>query len=111
MGDGLRCPECGSTNATCLRDRHDHICHDCGHTLLPQTDTERDYSLGVAQMDNGHQILIIRAGHRGSERIVPPAGEAHAFDRDLWAREVQISISPRGRSVRVHVDGEEVDCG
>lgn len=56
----------------------------------------------------GYEQLAIKAGPRGTERIVPPAGEEYAFDVALWARRVVISISPAGRSVRVWVDGTEV---
>ena len=57
---------------------------------------------------DGYTMMTITAGNRGTERVVPPAGEAHAFDRQLWARHVQVSVSPTGRSVRVFVDGIEV---
>jgi hypothetical protein len=53
-------------------------------------------------------VLIVRAGYRGRRHIVPPAGPDHAFEADAWQREVQISVSPMGRSVRVFVDGQEV---
>ncbi len=56
----------------------------------------------------GYRGLIIGAGNRGTERIVPPAGEDYAFDRQRWARRVEVSVSPAGRSVRVWVDGVEV---
>jgi hypothetical protein len=42
------------------------------------------------------------------ERIVPPAGEEHAFDVQRYRRRVEVSVSPTGRSVRVWVDGVEV---
>ena len=44
----------------------------------------------------------------GTERIVPPAGEAYAFDLPLWRRSVEAHISPTGKSVRIWVDGVEV---
>lgn len=56
----------------------------------------------------GYLSLLIGAGNRGTERIVPPIGEDYAFDRQKWARRVEVSISPTGRSVRVWVDGVEV---
>lgn len=56
----------------------------------------------------GREIIKVRAGHRGTERIVPPAGEDYAFTRERWAREVEVYVSPTGRSVRVWVDGTEV---
>lgn len=55
-----------------------------------------------------YAVLNVRAGNRGTERVVPPAGEDYAFDRQLWARRVQVSVSPSGRSVRVWVDGQEI---
>lgn len=56
----------------------------------------------------GYEVLVVRAGNRGEKRIVPPAGEKHAFMSEQWARRVEISVSPTGRSVRVWVDGVEV---
>jgi hypothetical protein len=50
----------------------------------------------------------VDAGDRGTERIVPPAGETYAFTRKRWARRVEVYVSPTGRSVRVYVDGREV---
>lgn len=55
--------------------------------------------------------VVVKAGFRGVERIVPPAGEKYAFDVDKWARRVEVYVSPAGRSVRVYVDGEEVRAG
>lgn len=57
----------------------------------------------------GYHVMHVRAGNRGEKRIVPPAGEQHAFDVTDWARRVEISVSPTGRSVRVWVDGQQVD--
>ena len=42
------------------------------------------------------------------ERIVPPAGEDHAFFFQHYKRKVEISVSPTGRSVRIWVDGKEI---
>ena len=55
-----------------------------------------------------HYQVELNCGWRGKERIVPPAGEKHAFEVDTWARRVTVCISPTGRSVRVFVDGVEV---
>lgn len=52
--------------------------------------------------------VIVRAGNQGTQRVVPPSGERYAYDRQLWARRVEVSVSPTGRSVRVWVDGVEV---
>lgn len=56
----------------------------------------------------GATFVVVKAGHRGTERIVPPAGEQYAFDRTLWARRVEVHVSPAGRSTRVFVDGTEI---
>lgn len=53
--------------------------------------------------------VILQAGWKGTETIVPPAGPEYSFEVDLWARRVEVSISPTGRSVRVWVDGNEVE--
>lgn len=64
----------------------------------------------------GHRIagaeqVTVRAGDRGTEHIVPPAGEDFAYDRQRWSREVAVYVSPTGRSVRVFVDGMEIPVG
>lgn len=69
---------------------------------------DEPWQLSHVSTQDGTQLLIVRAGPRGTERIVPPAGEDYAFDRDLWARKVTVSVSPKGRSVRVFVDDVEV---
>ena len=55
---------------------------------------------------NGYRGLIVHAGRCRTERIVPPAGEAHAFDRNVWDHRIEVSVSPTGRSVQVYIDGE-----
>lgn len=55
-----------------------------------------------------HTQVTVRAGIKHVERIVPPAGEAYAFDVDVWPSTVNVYVSPKGRSVRVFVDGVEV---
>ena len=57
---------------------------------------------------DGYVVAHIRAGNRGTVRVVPPAGEDYAFDRQEWAHRVEVCVSPTGRSVRVWVDGVEV---
>lgn len=54
------------------------------------------------------RVVHVDAGHRGVRHVVPPAGEDYAFDVDLWARRIEVYVSPTGRSVRVFVDGREV---
>lgn len=56
----------------------------------------------------GRELLTVRLGNDGTQRIVPPAGERFAFDRTIWRRTVECAVSPTGRSVRVWVDGVEV---
>lgn len=56
-----------------------------------------------------HRAIKVRAGRRWTERIVPPAGEAYAFDVERWPVEVEVTVSPGGRVVRLHVNGTEVD--
>lgn len=108
MSNVIRCPKCGSTNVECVETpHHDHRCHDCGHALLPKKQRWFDIS-HATDSSTGREWIKVHAGPRGVERIVPPAGEAYAFDRDLWTREVEIYRSPTGRSIRVWVDGQEV---
>lgn len=56
----------------------------------------------------GYVLVIVKAGPRPAERVVPPAGEAYAFDAVRWARSVEVTVSPTGRSARVWVDGVEI---
>jgi hypothetical protein len=56
----------------------------------------------------GYVLVTVDAGPRPCERVVPPAGEAHAFDAARWARRVEVVVSPTGRSARVWVDGVEI---
>lgn len=56
----------------------------------------------------GALSVKVLAGNRGKERVVPPAGVRHAFERQRWARSVEVYVSPTGRSVRVFVDGVEI---
>ena len=55
-----------------------------------------------------YQQIRIGAGECTSERIVPPAGDDYAFTVDTWSCNVEITVSPSGRSVQVFVDGERV---
>lgn len=67
-------------------------------------------NIRTAEYD-GRTSVRVDAGHRGWERIVPPAGEEYAFDVQQWARSVEVYVSPTGRSVRIWVDGKEVSRG
>lgn len=73
-----------------------------------QSPTERFSLSHYARVDDGGEVLIVRAGKCTTERVVPPAGENHAFDVERWTRRVEVYVSPTGRSVRVFVDGTEV---
>ena len=56
----------------------------------------------------GYACVDIRAGIPKTIRVVPPAGEAYAFDRDGYPTHVQVIVSPKGRSVQVWLNGERV---
>lgn len=58
---------------------------------------------------NGRTSVTVRAGLFGVERIVPPAGEAYAFEVPQYRHTFQIYSSATGRSVRLWIDGEEVE--
>jgi hypothetical protein len=64
------------------------------------------YSQGTSE--DRYAIVDVRCGRKTTTRVVPPAGEEYAFDRDDWDHHVQVHVSPTGRSVQVHVDGERV---
>lgn len=66
------------------------------------------YKLGILDLGDGRHVVTVRAGKKTSERIVPPAGEDYAFDIDHWARNVEVYVSAKGRSVRVYIDGLEI---
>lgn len=53
-------------------------------------------------------MVRVKAGRQKSQRIVPPAGEDYAFERVDFPVNVEVMISPTGRSVQVHVNGERV---
>jgi hypothetical protein len=74
--------------------------------LIQYSVTVLDESVGPRYAGYAH--LTIDAGPRGSERRVPPAGERHAYDMPLWTRRVEVTVSPKGRSARVWVDGVEI---
>lgn len=57
------------------------------------------------------QILDINAGVPHIETIVPdiPNGDLYTREVARYPVNVQVAVSPSGRSVRVHVNGVEVD--
>lgn len=69
---------------------------------MPDPKFEIDH-FGIA----GYETVIVKAGRRKTTRVVPPAGEAFAFDRHDWTRRIEVCVSPTGRSVRVWINGEE----
>jgi hypothetical protein len=62
----------------------------------------------TAALHAGYALVTIDAGPRPAERVTPPAGEAYAFNAARWARRVEVTVSPTGRSARVWVDGVEI---
>lgn len=54
------------------------------------------------------QTVKVRAGRKRTKRIVPPAGEEWAFDMVEWPHEVEVYVSKTGRSVRLWIDGKEM---
>lgn len=109
--DGGRCHH-GCDAASCFRVR---TCAPLSG-VFPDDEWPREvearfgdhYDVTVAGFDFYRQITV-RAGRCRIERIVPPAGEAFAFDLPLWDHEITVSVSPSARSVRVWLDGDEVD--
>lgn len=85
----------------------------CGHVLVA-VDAVSDSKIEVrhftAEMRPGrvYEIAHLSAGVVRVDRVIPPAGLEYAFARTTYRREVQVSVSPNGRSVRVFVDGREV---
>lgn len=73
-----------------------------------------DAELGVYEGENcppkinGTEVFCLKAGPLPSERIVPPAGEEHAFDVERWQWDIEVYRSPKGRSIRVFVNGAEI---
>ena len=55
-----------------------------------------------------YENVTVRAGIPNVVHVVPPSGEKYAFDRVDYPHEVQITVSPTGRSVQVYVDGKRV---
>lgn len=53
----------------------------------------------------GARTIVVKAGIKKDIHIDSPLG---GFDREEWPVEVQVYISPTGRSVRVWVNNERV---
>lgn len=58
---------------------------------------------------DGAVSVEIQAGISETVRVVPPAGEEHAYDRVDWPHRVTVYVSPTGRSVRIWIDGDEIE--
>ena len=58
-----------------------------GHRIVTSHQIEADQFTYEPKPGRGdYQALHVRAGNRGVQHIVPPAGEDHAYDRQEWAR-------------------------
>lgn len=64
--------------------------------------------IGLWELPGTSQGVIVRAGFPKVEHIVPPAGEDYAFYRKNYPVTVEVAVSPKGRSVRVYVNGKQV---
>jgi hypothetical protein len=60
------------------------------------------------RMGGDYWCVRVSAGRPKRKRIVPPAGERYAHIRETYPRNVEVYVSPTGRSVRVYVDGAEI---
>lgn len=58
---------------------------------------------------NGYGRLTAKCGAPRVEHIVPPAGDDHAFDRVVRPLDIEIMVSPTGRSTRMWINGVEID--
>jgi hypothetical protein len=58
--------------------------------------------------NGSYEDVVVRAGTFTEERIVPPAGEDHAFTFEHWSDRIEISVSPTGRSVQVFYNGVKI---
>jgi hypothetical protein len=54
-----------------------------------------------------YQCLTINVLPVAVDRIVPEAGDQYAFEKIHYDRQIEVYVSPTGRSVRVFVDGIE----
>ena len=55
-----------------------------------------------------YEVVKVGAGVPKVHRVVPPAGDNCAFDVTTWTTNVEIYVSPTGRSVRIYVNGEAI---
>jgi len=68
----------------------------------------RRFRIERRRNDHLSHVLKIDVVPTTTERVVPPAGEDHAFDVQHFRRSIEVYVSPTGRSVRVWVDGVEI---
>lgn len=94
----------------CSADARDWVMWPCEPSKLgddgPVWVGRENYTIGVTRFGS-HETIIVSAGDPKVERIVPLAGERYAFERVVWQRRVEVTVSPSGRA-RVWVDGREV---
>lgn len=55
-----------------------------------------------------YETVRISADLIDTEHVVPPAGEKYAFDRRIYRHNIEVTISPTGRSVQIHANGTKV---
>lgn len=53
-------------------------------------------------------IHKIGAGVPTVRKVTPAAGDSYAYEVVEYPRNIEVAVSPSGRSVRVYVDGLEV---
>lgn len=63
---------------------------------------------GFTHRGGGYEVLHVDLVPIATERIVPPAGEDYAYFRTKYKHHLEITISPTGRSVQIHLDGERI---
>lgn len=56
-----------------------------------------------------YECVKVRTGRHSVERVIPPAGEAHAFDMHVWGDVIEVTVSPSGRSVQVWWNGVKIE--
>lgn len=56
----------------------------------------------------GYTEIEVFGGKRTVTREVPPAGEDYAFDRVDWSERIVVTVSPKGRRLRLFRNGKEL---
>ncbi len=65
------------------------------------------YDVHTVNLPDDRRVVVVQAGRMHEERVVPPAGDGFAFQREVWDHRVEVYVSATGRSVRVWIDGVE----